>query len=58
VSRNKPAQTAGRGRGGDLLALLSLAEQPVGERVYARSLEFGNRVTATRARMSRLFPPT
>jgi acetyl-CoA C-acetyltransferase len=45
-------------RDGDLLALLCSAGQPVGERVYARSFEFGNRVTTTRARMSRLFPLT
>lgn len=43
-------------RDDDMLALLSSAGQPVGERVYARSFEFGNRVTTTRARMSRLLP--
>jgi acetyl-CoA C-acetyltransferase len=43
-------------RDGDLLTLLGSADEPVGERVYARSLAFGNRVTITRARMSRLFP--
>jgi hypothetical protein len=41
-----------------MLALLSSADEPAGERVYVRSFEFGNRVAATRARMSRLFPPT
>jgi len=45
-------------RDDDMLALLSSAGEPVGERVYVRSFEFGNRVAATRARMSRLFPPT
>jgi acetyl-CoA C-acetyltransferase len=45
-------------RDGDLLALLGSAEEPAGERVYARSFAFGNRVTTTRAQMSRLFPPT
>ena len=43
-------------RDGDLLALLSSADEPIGERVYARSFEFGNRVTTTRAQMSALFP--
>ena len=43
-------------RDGDLLELLGSAEQPVGERVYARSFGSGNRVSASRARMSRLFP--
>jgi hypothetical protein len=32
------------------------ADEPVGERVYARSFASGNRVTTTRARMSRLNP--
>jgi acetyl-CoA C-acetyltransferase len=40
--------------GDDLLALLNSADEPVGERVYARSFAFGNRVTTTRARASRL----
>jgi acetyl-CoA C-acetyltransferase len=40
----------------DMLALLSSADEPAGERVYARSFAFGNRVTTTRARMSRLNP--
>ena len=34
-------------RDGDLLTLLGSAEEPVGERVYARSSESGNRVTTT-----------
>jgi len=37
-------------RDGDLLALLGAAEEPVGERVYARCVEFGNRVTTTAPR--------
>jgi len=45
-------------RDGAMLALLGSAEQPAGERVYARSFEFGNRVSTSRAQMSRLFPPT
>ncbi|HTS98811.1 MAG TPA: acetyl-CoA acetyltransferase [Streptosporangiaceae bacterium] len=40
----------------DMLALLSSAEQPVGERVYVRSSGSGNRVT-TAAQMTRLIPP-
>ena len=39
-----------------LLGLLTAGE-PVGERVYARSFGFGNRVTTTAAQMDRLFPP-
>jgi acetyl-CoA C-acetyltransferase len=37
-------------RDGDLLALLGSARQPVGERVYARWLGSGNRVTTTAPR--------
>jgi acetyl-CoA C-acetyltransferase len=37
-------------RDGDLLALLGSAEQPVGERVYARCFESGHRVTTTAPR--------
>jgi acetyl-CoA C-acetyltransferase len=44
-------------RDDEMLALLGSADEPAGERVYARSFAFGNRVSATRARMSRLFPP-
>ncbi len=40
----------------EMLALLG-SPQPVGERVYVRSFGFGNRVTATPARMDALFPP-
>jgi acetyl-CoA C-acetyltransferase len=39
-----------------LLDLLTSAE-PIGAQVYVRSFGFGNRVTATRARMAELFPP-
>ncbi len=39
-----------------LLGLLTSAE-PVGAPAYVRSFGFGNRVTATRARMDELFPP-
>jgi acetyl-CoA C-acetyltransferase len=39
-----------------LLDLLTSAE-PIGAPVYVRSFGFGNRVTATRARMDELFPP-
>ncbi len=40
----------------DLVDLLSSAPEPIGERVYARSFEFGNRVATTAAQMGRLFP--
>jgi acetyl-CoA C-acetyltransferase len=37
----------------DMLGLLSLAEQPVGERVYVRSCDAGNRVSTTASTRSR-----
>ncbi|HUD36487.1 MAG TPA: acetyl-CoA acetyltransferase [Streptosporangiaceae bacterium] len=40
-----------------MLALLGDGE-PIGQRVYARSFEFGNRVTVTPARMDELFGPS
>jgi acetyl-CoA C-acetyltransferase len=39
-----------------VLGLLAAAE-PIGERVYARSFGFGNRVTTTGTQMDQLFPP-
>ena len=39
-----------------VLGLLATAE-PIGERVYARSFGFGNRVTTTGTQMDKLFPP-
>jgi acetyl-CoA C-acetyltransferase len=39
-----------------ILGLLATGE-PIGERVYARSFDFGNRVTTTAAQMGKLFPP-
>jgi acetyl-CoA C-acetyltransferase len=39
-----------------IIDLLTSAE-PIGAQVYVRSFDFGNRVTATRARMDELFPP-
>ena len=41
----------------ELLALLTTAQEPVGQAVYVRSFGTGNRVTTTRARMDELFPP-
>ena len=41
----------------ELLALLTAAQEPVGQAVYVRSFGTGNRVTTTRARMDELFPP-
>src|SRR5215831_16343308 len=38
-----------------ILGLLATGE-PIGERVYVRSFDFGNRVTTTAARMGKLFP--
>ena len=38
-----------RGDDPGLLDLLGCAAEPIGERVYARSSDAGNRVTATRA---------
>src|SRR6185437_733581 len=46
----------GDDRDGGLLELLATGE-PVGQRVYARSFGFGNRVTASKERMAELFPP-
>jgi acetyl-CoA C-acetyltransferase len=40
-----------------LADLLSLAREPIGERVYVRSFGFGNRVAVSQARMDELFPP-
>jgi acetyl-CoA C-acetyltransferase len=45
----------GDDRDGELLDLLG-AGAPIGERVYARSFGFGNRVTTSAARMDELFP--
>jgi len=39
-----------------VLGLLTAGE-PIGERVYARSFGFGNRVTTSGTQMDRLFPP-
>ena len=39
-----------------VLGLLTTGE-PIGERVYARSFGFGNRVTTTGTQMDELFPP-
>jgi acetyl-CoA C-acetyltransferase len=39
-----------------VLGLLAAGE-PIGERVYARSFGFGNRVTTTGTQMDKLFPP-
>jgi acetyl-CoA C-acetyltransferase len=44
------------GRDTGVLGLLAAAE-PIGERVYARSFGFGNRVTTTGTQMDKLFPP-
>jgi acetyl-CoA C-acetyltransferase len=46
----------GDDRDAGLLGLLSTGE-PIGQRVYARSFGFGNRVTVSRERMAELFPP-
>ncbi|GAA5037832.1 acetyl-CoA acetyltransferase [Thermocatellispora tengchongensis] len=40
----------------DMLALLTTGE-PIGRRVYARSFDFGNRVSVSEARLEELFPP-
>src|SRR5215467_2786942 len=39
-----------------ILGLLATGE-PIGERVYARSFDFGNRVTTSAGQMDKLFPP-
>jgi len=46
----------GDDRDSDLLDLLTSPE-PIGQPVFVRSFGFGNRVTATPARMNELFPP-
>jgi len=46
----------GDDRDAALIELLTTGE-PIGQRVYARSFGFGNRVTLTPERMAELFPP-
>ena len=41
----------------ELLQLLTAAKEPIGAPVYVRSFGFGNRVTASRARMDDQYPP-
>jgi acetyl-CoA C-acetyltransferase len=47
----------GDDRDSEILDLLASAPEPIGQRVYARSFGFGNRVTTSAARMNELFPP-
>lgn len=46
----------GDDRDSELLGLLTSPE-PIGQPVFVRSFGFGNRVTVSRARMNKLFPP-
>jgi acetyl-CoA C-acetyltransferase len=51
-----PERFVARGDDPGFLGLLTRAKEPIGQPVYVRSFGFGNRVTATRARMDELSP--